>query len=204
MSESGRIVQKLWSYCQVLRDDGLSYQDYLEQLTFLLFLKMADERADLTGEQQPIPAGHRWADLSAPEMEGVKLEQHYRDTLKTLTSPEAVGVCGRAAGPEEKDPVLCGKRVLLADDEEMIRETVRDVLTNHGCVVHAVDDGAAAIEAIKSQPFDLVLSDIKMPNKTGYEVFAAAKEVNPNFGQPVNRTEEERRILFGQTAAVVR
>ncbi|HVS12918.1 MAG TPA: type I restriction-modification system subunit M N-terminal domain-containing protein, partial [Thermoanaerobaculia bacterium] len=41
---SSRLVQKLWSHCQVLRDDGLSYQDYLEQLTFLLFLKMADER----------------------------------------------------------------------------------------------------------------------------------------------------------------
>ena len=41
MSDSGRLVQKLWSYCQVLRDDGLSYQDYLEQLTTLLFLKMA-------------------------------------------------------------------------------------------------------------------------------------------------------------------
>src|SRR5207247_7642203 len=37
---SNRIVQKLWSYCNVLRDDGLSYQDYLEQLTFILFLKM--------------------------------------------------------------------------------------------------------------------------------------------------------------------
>jgi type I restriction enzyme M protein len=36
---SNRIVQKLWSYCNVLRDDGLSYQDYLEQLTFLLFLQ---------------------------------------------------------------------------------------------------------------------------------------------------------------------
>lgn len=46
----------------VLRDDGLSYQDYLEQLTFLLFLKMADERERLTGERQPIPAGHRWGE----------------------------------------------------------------------------------------------------------------------------------------------
>ena len=41
---SSQIVQKLWSYCNVLRDDGLSYQDYIEQLTFLLFLKMADEQ----------------------------------------------------------------------------------------------------------------------------------------------------------------
>ena len=81
---SSRIVQKLWSYCNVLRDDGLSYQDYLEQLTFLLFLKMADERAALTSKDQPIPKGYRWADLSNPQMEGVKLEQHYRDTLATL------------------------------------------------------------------------------------------------------------------------
>ena len=85
MSEAAnRIVQKLWSYCNVLRDDGLSYQDYLEQLTFLLFLKMADERARLTGEEQPIPDGHRWADLAAPQMEGVELEQHYRETLRVL------------------------------------------------------------------------------------------------------------------------
>src|SRR5216110_2410331 len=85
MSEqSDRIVKKLWGYCQVLRDDGLSYQDYLEQLTFLLFLKMADERAALTGTEQFIPKGYRWTDLANPKMEGVKLEQHYRDTLKKL------------------------------------------------------------------------------------------------------------------------
>jgi type I restriction enzyme M protein len=81
---SNRIVQKLWSYCNVLRDDGLSYQDYLEQLTFLLFLKMADERAKLKGSKQPIPKGYRWEDLANPDKEGVKLEQHYRDTLAHL------------------------------------------------------------------------------------------------------------------------
>lgn len=53
---ANRIVQRLWSYCHVLRDDGLSYQDYLKQLTFLLFLKTADERERLTGDLQPIPA----------------------------------------------------------------------------------------------------------------------------------------------------
>jgi type I restriction enzyme M protein len=85
MSEvANRIVQKLWSYCNVLRDDGLSYQDYLEQLTFLLFLKMADERAALVGKEQPIPKGYRWADLASTQMEGVKLEQRYRDTLAKL------------------------------------------------------------------------------------------------------------------------
>ena len=43
MSDSG-VVQKLWNYCNVLRDDGVSYGDYVEQLTYLLFLKMDDEQ----------------------------------------------------------------------------------------------------------------------------------------------------------------
>ena len=81
---SNRLVGKLWSYCNVLRDDGLSYQDYLEQLTFLLFLKMADERVELIGGSHPIPEGYRWSDLSAPNMVGTKLEEHYRSILRFL------------------------------------------------------------------------------------------------------------------------
>ena len=102
---ANRIVQKLWSYCNVLRDDGLSYQDYLEQLTFLLFLKMADERAQLTGEEQPIPDGYRWADLAGPQMEGVKLEQHYRDLLRELgTSGGMLGLIFEKAQNKIQDP----------------------------------------------------------------------------------------------------
>jgi type I restriction enzyme M protein len=44
MTDSKQLVNKLWNYCNILRDDGLSYGDYVEQLTFLLFLKMDDER----------------------------------------------------------------------------------------------------------------------------------------------------------------
>ena len=102
---ANRIVQKLWSYCNVLRDDGLSYQDYLEQLTFLLFLKMADERAELTGEEQPIPEGYRWADLANPQMEGVKLEQHYRETLATLGQQRGMlGLIFRKSQNKIQDP----------------------------------------------------------------------------------------------------
>lgn len=102
---ANRIVQKLWSYCNVLRDDGLSYQDYLEQLTFLLFLKMADERSQLTGEPQPIPAGYRWADLAAPQMEGVELEQHYRETLRVLgTQGGMLGLIFEKAQNKIQDP----------------------------------------------------------------------------------------------------
>ncbi len=44
-----QLVQKVWNYCNILRDDGFSYGDYVEQLTFLLFLKMADERSRTRG-----------------------------------------------------------------------------------------------------------------------------------------------------------
>jgi type I restriction enzyme M protein len=50
-------VSKLWNYCSILRDDGLSYGDYVEQLTFLLFLKMADEQSRLCGTPSAIPKG---------------------------------------------------------------------------------------------------------------------------------------------------
>ena len=58
------IVQKLWNYCNVLRDDGMSYGDYVEQLTYLLFLKMADERTRAPYNQKsPVPEQYGWPSL---------------------------------------------------------------------------------------------------------------------------------------------
>ena len=58
------IVQKLWNYCNVLRDDGMSYGDYVEQLTYLLFLKMADERTKAPYNQpSQIPDKYSWPSL---------------------------------------------------------------------------------------------------------------------------------------------
>ena len=126
--QSERIVKKLWSYCQVLRDDGLSYQDYLEQLTFLLFLKMADERAALTGEPQAIPKGFRWVDLANPKMEGVKLEQHYRDTLKKLGEQGGMlGLIFRKAQNKIQDPAKLRKLVVDLIGNESWLEMSADV-----------------------------------------------------------------------------
>jgi len=119
---SGRLVQKLWSYCNVLRDDGLSYQDYLEQLTFLLFLKMAEERAKLTGDEQPVPKGYRWSDLSNPQMEGVKLEQHYRETLRVLGQQGGMlGLIFRKAQNKIQDPAKLRQLIVeLIGKEEWV------------------------------------------------------------------------------------
>jgi hypothetical protein len=82
-ADANRIVNKLWSYCNVLRDDGLSYGDYLEQLTYLLFLKMADEQTKAPWKRpSPVPEGYDWPSLNSRD--GVALEQHYRLLLEHL------------------------------------------------------------------------------------------------------------------------
>lgn len=102
-----------------------------------------------------------------------------REAIKQVTTPRRglLDVRPTARGPH-RDPVLNAKRLLVADDEEVIRETVRDVLINNGCEVHTAEDGDQALELIAAHEYDLVLSDIRMPKKNGYEIFAAAKEKN--------------------------
>src|SRR5260221_11830127 len=77
------IVQRLWNYCNLLRDDGLSYGDYVEQLTYLLFLKMAHEQTQPPGRRpSAIPAGYDWPSLMARD--GDELEAHYRHLPEEL------------------------------------------------------------------------------------------------------------------------
>ena len=102
-NHSQQIVHKLWNYCNVLRDDGLSYGDYVEQLTYLLFLKMAQERATLRGEPSPIPKEYDWPSLL--KLEGDDLEAHYRHTLENLgKEPGMLGIIFRKAQNKIQDP----------------------------------------------------------------------------------------------------
>ncbi len=66
---SSTIVQRVWNYCNVLRDDGISYGDYVEQLTYLLFLKMDQEGADMLGKPSAIPTDLNCTSLPRPAFE---------------------------------------------------------------------------------------------------------------------------------------
>src|SRR4029450_9788983 len=68
------IVQKLWGFCHTLRHDGVDYGDYIEQLTYLLFLKMADERG------AKVPKDCDWESLKSKS--GTQLTDHYADILR--------------------------------------------------------------------------------------------------------------------------
>jgi len=103
-NHSQQIVQKLWNYCNVLRDDGLSYLDYIEQLTFLLFLKMADEQTRPPyNRPSAIPAGYDWQSLAGRD--GDELETHYRHLLEELGKQAGMlGVIFRKAQNKIQDP----------------------------------------------------------------------------------------------------
>jgi type I restriction enzyme M protein len=86
---SSAIISKVWSFCNTLRDDGMSYQDYLEQLTFLLFLKMADEYSKPPYNRPlPIPMEYQWDSLTSKR--GAELELHYSILLRELGQQKGV------------------------------------------------------------------------------------------------------------------
>ena len=123
MTTSSAIGQKLWNYCNVLRDAGLSYGDYLEQLTYLIFLKMMHERSQppytfLPGyEPPPIPDGCDWPSLLSRD--GAELEKHYRRTLETLGGqPGTLGVIFGKAQNRIQEPAMLTRLIKDLIDSE--------------------------------------------------------------------------------------
>lgn len=117
MNESAAIVQRLWNYCNVLRDDGVSYGDYVEQLTYLLFLKMADEQTKPPfSKPSVIPGGLDWASLL--EKDGDALEVHYRHILDSLGRQGGLlGVIFRKSQNRIQDPAKLRRLIELINDE---------------------------------------------------------------------------------------
>jgi len=119
--EAASVVQRLWNYCNVLRDDGLSYGDYVEQLTYLLFLKMADERTRPPFNHEAIvPEKYSWAALR--RLDGADLEAHYRDTLEKLGKQKGMlGLIFRKALNKIQDPAKLRRLIIdLIDREEWL------------------------------------------------------------------------------------
>jgi type I restriction enzyme M protein len=132
---SSTIVQKLWNYCNVLRDDGMSYGDYVEQLTYLLFLKMADERSRPPYNQPSlIPAQHAWPALLARD--GDELFDHYRHTLESLGNEK--GTLG----------LIFGKAQNKFQDPAKLRRVVVDLIDKENWSVMSADVKGDAYEGL--------------------------------------------------------
>lgn len=109
------LVQKVWNYAHVMRDDGLSFMDYTEQITFLLFLRMAHER-EAIGSASPIPEKYNWAALSAKS--GDALELQYSRTLRELGKlPGLLGVIFAKAQNKITDPAKLERLISMIEGE---------------------------------------------------------------------------------------
>jgi len=119
-NESAAIVQRLWNYCHVLRDDGVSYGDYVEQLTYLVFLKMADEQTKPPfNKLSIIPEGCDWPSLA--EKDGVDLEVHYRYILEELgKEKDMLGIIFRKSQNRIQDPAKLKRLIELINTETWV------------------------------------------------------------------------------------
>lgn len=112
------IVSKVWSFCNTLRDDGVSYGDYLEQLTYLLFLKMADEFSKPPHNRPiSIPEKYNWESLKTKR--GAELETHYSTVLRELGNEK--GILGQIFTKSQnkiQDPAKLYKLIDLIGKEQ--------------------------------------------------------------------------------------
>ncbi len=115
---SAGIISKIWSFCNTLRDDGVGYGDYLEQLTYLLFLKMADEFSKPPYNRKlAIPEGYGWGSLTARR--GAELEGHYTTLLRELS--KTGGTLGQIFTKSQnkiQDPAKLFKLIDMIDREQ--------------------------------------------------------------------------------------
>ncbi len=126
MSDTRRLVDKLWSYCNVLRDDGVDTIEYTEQLTYLLFLKMAHERATRPLLPEIVPDAYSWQTLL--DSDGDDLEVTYRHILERLgRQPGTLGVIFRKAQNRIQDPAKLKRLIVDLIDRENWSATGTDV-----------------------------------------------------------------------------
>jgi len=114
------IVQRVWNYCNTLRDDGVSYGDYVEQLTYLLFLKMADEYSKPPYNRDiQIPKKFNWESLQ--NKSGAELEVHYIKILNELGKEKGmIGEIFFKSQNKIQDPAKLYKLIQLIDDENWV------------------------------------------------------------------------------------
>ena len=116
-NDAPAIVQKLWNYCNVLRDDGVGYGDYVQQLTNILFLKMADEQTKSPfNNKSIIPKKYDWNSLMMKK--GEELEIHYRNILENLGKKQhLLGLVYRKSQNKIQDPAKLERLIKLIDEE---------------------------------------------------------------------------------------
>ncbi|MCC5830737.1 MAG: response regulator [Phycisphaeraceae bacterium] len=150
------------------------------QMADNVFQEMSQPLADIETETQTLIEEYIGDDTMRGRLNRILEQvQMIRQSVKNVaTGPKHV--LGGDEKTQDLDPeALAGKSILVADDEINIRRTIGGVFRQMGATVTLCKDGYEAINMIEQRPFDLVLSDIRMPYRTGYEIFAAVQRNHP-------------------------
>ena len=202
-NESATIVQKLWNFCNVLRDDGVSYGDYVEQLTYLLFLKLADEQTKPPfNKPTTIPAGLDWESLL--EASGAELEAQYVKILRELSNAQGLlGVIFRKSQNRIQTPASLQRLIRLINAENWsgmtadIKGTIYEGLLQK----NAEDTKSGAGQYFTPRPLIKAMVNVMRPVPmqticdpacgTGGFFLAAHDYISENYSSTMTREQKE-------------
>ncbi len=202
-NESATIVQKLWNFCNVLRDDGVSYGDYVEQLTYLLFLKLADEQTKPPfNKRSTIPAGLDWESLLKES--GAALETQYVKILSELSNAAGLlGVIFRKSQNRIQTPASLQRLIGLINAENWsgltadIKGTIYEGLLQK----NAEDTKSGAGQYFTPRPLIKAMVAVMRPVPmqticdpacgTGGFFLAARDYISENYGSRMTREQKE-------------
>ena len=208
-NESATIIQKLWNFCNVLRDDGVSYGDYVEQLTYLLFLKLADEQTKPPlNKPSTIPTGLDWESLLTES--GAALETQYVKILRELSTQKGLlGVIFRKSQNRIQTPANLQRLIHLINDETWsgmaadIKGTIYEGLLQK----NAEDTKSGAGQYFTPRPLIKAMVTVMRPSPmrtvcdpacgTGGFFLAAYNHLSGNY----NLTREQKAFLRFKTFA---
>ena len=208
-NESATIIQKLWNFCNVLRDDGVSYGDYVEQLTYLLFLKLADEQTKPPlNKPSTIPKGLDWESLLKES--GAALETQYVKILRELSTQKGLlGVIFRKSQNRIQTPANLQRLIYLINDETWsgmtadIKGTIYEGLLQK----NAEDTKSGAGQYFTPRPLIKAMVTVMRPSPmrtvcdpacgTGGFFLAAYNYISENY----NLTREQKAFLRFKTFA---
>ena len=146
------------------------------QITESVVQEMAHPMAEIVSEAQSLIEEYIGDDNMRGRLNRIiEHVESIRESVKHVAAGPNVVLGSREPDLGATDPGLKGKRILVADDESNIRTAIRDVLTKAGCKVEMCKDGYESCTCLEQDNYDLVISDIKMPYRNGYEIFAAAR-----------------------------
>lgn len=213
-TEARRLVDKLWSYCHVLRDDGVSTIDYVEQLTLLVFLKMAHEAQSRPPvfREQIMPEGAEWEGRGWPELlkkSGAPLEVAYTNLLEDLGNQRQNttfhlifnGARNRVHDPAKLKRLISdlidkeswsGQKTDIKGDayEELLARGAEDIKSGAGQYFTPRPLIQAIIDCVKPTPEDTITDPAC---GTGGFLLAAAEHIFKEYGS--NLTPEQRQHL---------